>query len=155
MDILTSEMVILRAQAADKADAIRQAGEILVRMACVARPYVDGMLARERLMSTYLGNGIAIPHGQSDDLRWVHRTGVSVLQVPAGVEWEPGESVHLVVGLAATGMSDLHVLVLSNLLEVLQDTTTMRQLADTTDPMVIVERLTRSTSEQRSEAAWN
>ena len=154
-EVLSAETVVLGARAADKSDAIRQAGEALARAGCIAPPYIDGMLAREQALSTYLGNGIALPHGESDDLRWVLRTGVSVVQLPAGVEWDPGETVHLIVGLAATPTSSQHASVLVNLLEVLQDSAAIRQLAHTTDPMVVVERLTRSHSEQRSEAAWN
>jgi phosphocarrier protein FPr len=61
--------------------------------------------------------------------------------LPEGVEWEPGERAYLVIGLAAT--SDEHVGVLSNLLQVLQDPKTIQQLVHTSDPMMIIERLTR------------
>jgi len=149
MDVLTKETVQLKAQATDKVDAIKQSGELLVKAGCVPPSYVDGMLAREQVLSTYLGNGIAIPHGQFEDLETVYRSGVSVLQLPEGVEWEPGEKAHLVIGLAAT--SEEHVGVLANLVEVLQDPETTRQLVQATDPIIIVERLTR----ERSETRWN
>jgi phosphocarrier protein FPr len=149
MDVLTKETVQLKAQATDKVDAIKQSGELLVKAGCVPPSYVDGMLAREQVLSTYLGNGIAIPHGQFEDLETVYRSGVSVLQLPEGVEWEPGEKAHLVIGLAAT--SEEHVGVLANLVEVLQDPETTRQLVQATDPSFIVERLTR----ERSETRWN
>ena len=141
MDILTKETVQLRTQATDKVDAIKQSGELLVKAGYVPPSYVDGMLAREKVQSTYLGNGIAIPHGEVDDLRSICHTGVSVLQLPEGVEWEPGERAYLVIGLAAA--SDEHVGVLSNLLQVLQDAETIKQMVQTTDPMMIIERLTR------------
>jgi mannitol/fructose-specific phosphotransferase system IIA component len=149
MEVLTSEMVRLGAQAADKVEAIRQVGEILIQAGCVAPSYVEGMLARERVMSTYLGSGIAIPHGELADLRLVYRTGVSVLQLPEGVEWEHGECAYLVIGLASTGQE--HVEVLTNLVELLQEPEIITQLVHTTEPMVIVERLTR----RRSESRWN
>jgi len=142
-------MVVLGAQAADKADAIRQAGEVLVKAGCVAPSYVDGMLARERVMSTYVGSGIAIPHGELADLRSVYHTGVSVLQLPEGVEWELGERAYLVIGLASTDLE--HVEVLTNLVELLQEPEIITQLVHATDPMVIVERLTHG----RSERGWN
>jgi mannitol/fructose-specific phosphotransferase system IIA component len=144
MDILTKETVRLRAQATSKEGAIRQSGELLVNAGCVPPSYVDGMLARERVLSTYLGNGIALPHGQLGDLETVYRTGVSVLQLLEGVEWEPGEQACLVIGLAAR--SEEYIAVLSNLVEVLQDPETVRRLAQATDPMMIVERLTRERS---------
>jgi len=149
MEVLTGEMVVLGAQAADKADAIRQAGEVLVKAGCVAPSYVDGMLARERVMSTYVGSGIAIPHGELADLRSVYHTGVSVLQLPEGVEWELGERAYLVIGLASTDLE--HVEVLTNLVELLQEPEIITQLVHATDPMVIVERLTHG----RSERGWN
>jgi mannitol/fructose-specific phosphotransferase system IIA component len=146
MEVLTSEMVLLGAQAVDKEDAIRQAGEVLFKAGCVAHSYVDGMLARERALSTYLGNGIAIPHGELADLQSVYRTGVSVLQLPEGVVWEPGERAYLIIGLASTGQK--HVQVLTNLVELLQAPETIAQLIHTTDSMVIVERLTHGRSER-------
>ena len=139
MEVLTSEMVVLGAHAAGKVEAIHQAGEVLVKAGCVAHSYVDGMVARERVMSTYLGNGIAIPHGELADLRSVFRTGVSVIQLPQGVEWEPGERAYLVIGLAST--NEEHVPILTNLLALLQAPEAISQLINTTDPTVIVERL--------------
>lgn len=137
-------MVILGALATDKVDAIQQAGEVLVKAGCAAPAYMHGMLARERTLSTYLGSGIAIPHGEREDLRFVSRTGVSVLQLPEGVEWEPGERVYLVIGLAS--IDDEHVRVLTNLVELLQAPEGIPELVHTSDAMVIVERLTRRRS---------
>ena len=142
MEILTEEMVRLGAQAAGKLDAIKQAGHLLVQAGCVAPAYVDGMLARERATSNYLGHGVAIPHGQSKDLALVYRTGASILQLPEGVEWEPGEKAYLVIGLAAK--SGELAGILSNLLEILQDPRTVERLRHTTDPKVIVGSLVHS-----------
>ncbi|MBP1694522.1 MAG: system, fructose-specific component/phosphocarrier protein FPr [Chloroflexi bacterium] len=132
-------MVLLGAQAVDKAGAIRQAGDLLVKSGCVEPSYVDGMLARERVMSTYLGNGIAIPHGELTDLGSVHRTGLSVLQLPEGVDWEPGERAYLVIGFASNGQE--HVEALGKLVELLQRPDEITQLIHTTDPNVIINRL--------------
>jgi len=138
--------VRLQARAHDKLDAIRQAGELLIQGGCVEPPYVNGMLAREQTMSTYLGNGVSIPHGQHDDLALVRRTGISVLQIPDGVEWEPGERAYLVIGIAAT--SNEHVGVLANLAEIIEDPDAAEQFARTTDPMLIIERLNRTRVEE-------
>lgn len=146
MDILTEDTVRLNAQVADKADAIRQSGELLVKAGCVAPAYIEGMLARETTMSTYIGNGVAIPHGQYGDRAIIYRTGLSVVQVPEGVEWNPDEIAYLVIGIAA--LSDEHIGVLANLAEVLEDQEAAEQLAHTTDPMVIVERLNRQPAEE-------
>jgi mannitol PTS system EIIA component len=145
MDLLPTDLVRLGAAARDKEEAIRLAGELLVRASCVEPAYVDGMLARERTMSTYLGSGVAIPHGTFDDLARVRRTGVSVLQVPAGVEWEPGEVAYLVVGIAARG--DEQVGLLQRLAQVVEDEALTRELLSATDPAAVVECLNRLPAE--------
>ncbi len=145
-NVLTKETVRLGAEAAGKADAIRQSGRLLVEAGYVAPAYVDGMLAREKILSTYLGNGIAIPHGRFEDLKTVNRTGISVLQLPQGVDWQPGEKAYLVIGLAATS-GELGS-ILNNLVEVLKDPDTIQQLAHTADPMLIVQRLTRGLNDR-------
>lgn len=142
MSIVSSETVRVQGTASDKHDAIRQAGELLVGAGCVGAAYVQGMLAREQTMSTYLGNGVAIPHGQHESLGEVYRTGISVLQLPAGVEWEPGELAYLVIGIAAN--ADEHVGVLANLAEVIEDEQATEQLIRTTDPQLIIDRLSRA-----------
>ena len=141
MDVLTEKTIRLGAKAVDKNDAIKQSGQLLVSAGYVAPSYVDGMLARERVLSNYIGNGIAIPHGRPEDLKDVHHTGMSVLQLPHGVAWEPGQKAYLVIGLAA--VSDEHFGILTNLVEVLRDQQSIQELVHTTDPTVIIERLTR------------
>ena len=68
------------------------------------------------------------------------RTGIAVVQVPAGVEWNPGEPVRIVVGIAAA--SDDHLSILANLTRILADDEAIEELATTTDPDVVVRRLT-------------
>lgn len=144
MSIISLGTVRLGASAADKEDAIAQAGALLVEAGCVTAAYVAGMLAREQTMSTYLGNGVAIPHGQFESRAEVRRAGISVVQLPAGVEWEPGERAFLVIGIAAT--EDEHLGVLANLAEVIEDPEAAAQLVGATDPALIVERLSRPPS---------
>jgi phosphocarrier protein FPr len=142
MSIVSLETVRLHAHADNKQDAIRQAGELLVQVGCVVPAYVHGMLAREQIMSTYLGNGIAIPHGRDENRADVRRTGIAVVQFPDGVEWEPGERAYLVIGIASS--SDEHVGILANLAEVVEDPDAAGLLSRATDPMQIVERLGRA-----------
>jgi mannitol PTS system EIIA component len=144
MSIVSLETVRLQAQAANKQDAIRQAGELLVEVGCVVPSYIGGMLAREQTMSTYLGNGIAIPHGRDENRADVRRAGIAVLQFPEGVEWEPGERAYLVIGIAAN--SDEHVGILANLADVVEDPAAASALSHATDPMQIVECLGRARS---------
>lgn len=145
-EILTLNTIQLNAAAASKEDAIRKAGALLVNSSCVHPDYVKGMLEREKTMSTYVGNGVSIPHGQFNDLSLVYRTGISVLQVPEGVEWEDGEKAYLVVGIAAKGEEHVHVL--ANLAEVLEDPDTAQMLAQTDDPQVILRYLNQPNKEE-------
>jgi mannitol/fructose-specific phosphotransferase system IIA component len=139
MPILSKDRISLRANAIDKADAIRMAGELLVKSGCVLPEYVNGMLAREQSMSTSLGNGVAIPHGIYENRDHILKTGISVLQLVDGVEWDDDETVSLVIGIAAS--SDEHVGVLSNLAEVIDDENNLAELLTTSDPDVIIKYL--------------
>ena len=123
----------------DKTEAIRQVGELLVSSGNIEKGYIASMLAREKIANTFLGNGIAIPHGIPKDRELIRKTGVAVLQVPGGVEWNVGEKVHLVVGIAAK--SDEHLEILANLTDVLSEPEEAARLAITSDATQIAARL--------------
>jgi len=106
------------------------------------------MLAREQTMSTYIGNGVAIPHGQFDDKANIHSTGISVVQYLDGVLWDDDdedEKAYLVIGIAAT--ANEHVGILTNLAEAIEEPEDAEKLARASDPMEIIERLSRPTEE--------
>jgi phosphocarrier protein FPr len=147
---LDKESIRLNAQARDKAEAIRLAGGVLVDNGNMKPGYIDSMLLREKVANTYLGNGIAIPHGLPKDRELILQTGISVTQFPKGVPWNPGETAYLVVGIAAR--SDEHIELLANLTDVLDDEATVRQLATTADAGDIIARLTQP-REARTAAA--
>lgn len=139
MAILEKNRIKLQATAVDKLDAIRQAGMLLVESGCVEAAYVDGMLGREATMSTYLGNGVSIPHGQYESREYVKQTAISVLQVPSGIVWDEDdedELAYLIIGIAAIG--DEHMTVLSNLAEAIEDPDMAEQLAQTSDVDLIM-----------------
>src|SRR5437763_12999168 len=98
------------------------------------------MLGREEVANTYLGNGISIPHGLPKDRDLIKQTGIAVVQVPAGVTWNPGETARLIVGIAAK--SDEHIEMLRRLTRVLGDQEQVARLTQTTDPRDIIEALT-------------
>jgi phosphoenolpyruvate-protein phosphotransferase len=139
---LTAKNIQLHAHAKNKEDAIRQAGRVLIDAGHIAPGYVESMLGREGQANTFLGNGIAIPHGMGKDRELIHQTGVCVVQFPNGVEWNPGQIVRIVVGIAAK--SDEHLSILAALTDVLDDTATATQLANTNDPAEIIARLSAS-----------
>ena len=88
---LQQQDVRLGAKATDKQDAIRQVAACLTEAGLVAAGYVDGMLRREAQTATYLGSGIAIPHGTTDTRDQVQQTGVKVLHFAEGIEWAEGQ----------------------------------------------------------------
>ncbi|MBE9103265.1 phosphoenolpyruvate--protein phosphotransferase [Vacuolonema iberomarrocanum] len=133
--------VCLKASISSKSEAIQKVGDLLTESGNIEADYVESMMRREQQANTYLGNGIAIPHGQPQDRDLIHKTGIAVVQIPAGVEWNPGETVHLVVGIAAK--SDEHLQILTNLTHVLDDEAAVQQLTHTDDPEAIIERLTQ------------
>lgn len=140
-EILSRETIRLQAKVKSKEEAIKQAGELLVHSGCVHPDYIKGMLEREKTMSTFVGNGVSIPHGQLNDLSLIYRSGISVLQVPKGVEWQPDNIAYLIVGIAAT--SGEHIGILANLAEVVEDLEVARLLAETEDPEVVLSYLNR------------
>lgn len=129
----------LGATAADKAEAIQKVGALLVQAGHMQPAYITSMMNRETVANTYLGNGIAIPHGLPKDRDLILQTGIAVLQLPSGVEWNPGETVHLVVGIAAK--SDEHIEILTNLTHVLGDEAAVQQISQTRNATDIIDRL--------------
>lgn len=113
-------------QAGNKEEATRQIAAALAQAGNVAGGYVDGMLAREQQTSTFLGNGIAIPHGTTDTRDQVLKTGVQVFQFPQGVTWGEGQVAYVAIGIAAS--SDEHLGLLRQLTHVLSDDSVAEQL---------------------------
>ncbi|WP_294239080.1 phosphoenolpyruvate--protein phosphotransferase [uncultured Sphingomonas sp.] len=137
--VIRPELIRLAAMATDKTDAIRQAGQLLVAAGCVGAGYEESMIAREGVANTFLGSGVAIPHGLGEDKGLVRRDGIAVLQFVDGIEWNPGQVAHLVVGIAAS--SDSHIAILRRLTRLIQDEARLHQLATTGDPALIVAAL--------------
>lgn len=137
--VLAPSAIVVGQAADSQAAAIELVGSILVAEGIVSPAYVDGMKARETVVSTYLGNAVALPHGTLDYADTILRTGLAVAQFPAGVPWGD-ESARLVIGLAARG--DEHIAVLSRLAGVLEDAATCEQLATTADAAEIHRILT-------------
>ncbi|EJO3995747.1 fused PTS fructose transporter subunit IIA/HPr protein [Vibrio vulnificus] len=114
---LTSSDITLQQSADNKLDAIKSIAAALTAKGLVEQGYVEGMLNREAQNSTFLGNGIAIPHGTTDTRDLVQNTGVAVHHFPHGVEWGDGNKVYLAIGIAAK--SDEHLGILKQLTKVL------------------------------------
>ena len=138
-EVLSPSAVRVGATAADPTAAIDVVGAILVEQGCVTPEYVEQMRQREAIMSTYLGNGIALPHGTDEARSAVLRTGLAVAQFPEGVPWGE-ERAYLVIGLAAT--SEEHIEVLSRLATILGDEALTQRLGSSLDAAEIHRTLT-------------
>jgi PTS system mannitol-specific IIA component len=117
-ELLTESSIRLDAHASGRDDAIRQAGAALVEAGAVDPSYVDAMLQRENSVSTYVGEGVAIPHGTLAGKDSVKHDAIVVLRFPDGVDWD-GNAVSVAVGIAAKGNG--HIALLSQLATVLLD----------------------------------
>lgn len=137
--ILSADRIRLAATPADKDAAIREAAQLLVATGSIEPAYAESMRRREGEADTFLGNGIAIPHGQRGDRGLIRQTGIAVLQVPQGVAWNGEDRARLVVAIAAQG--DEHIAVLRRLTDVLGEAALADRLAVTTDPREILAAL--------------
>ena len=117
-ELLAPASIRLDAVAADRDDAIRQAGAALIEAGAVDPAYVDAMLERENSVSTYVGEGVAIPHGTLAGKDAVKDDAIVVLRFPQGVDWD-GNDVSVAVGIAARGNG--HIALLSQLATILLD----------------------------------
>ncbi|TYA89131.1 HPr family phosphocarrier protein [Aggregatibacter actinomycetemcomitans] len=128
---LPESNIHLAAQADNKQQAIEMAANALEQAGYVESGYLQGMLGREQQTSTFLGNGIAIPHGTLETRSMVKNTGVQIFQFPQGIEWGEGNIAYVVIGIAAR--SDEHLALLRQLTHVLGDEDTAAKLATLTD----------------------
>lgn len=142
--ILGAESVLLGCTARDQADAIDQVGRKLVELGAVEPGYLDAMHERERSVSTYLGESVAIPHGTHVSRRLVKRTALAILQFLDGVDWD-GNDVRLCVGIAAKGSEQVGIL--SSLARILMDGEQARLLREAPDAETILRLLNRITGE--------
>ncbi|EHJ9209698.1 PTS sugar transporter subunit IIA [Salmonella enterica] len=99
-NIFTPDNIILNAQAKDKFDAIRITGNILKENGYVTDEYIKRMIVREEIFSTYLGNGLAIPHGTDGSDCEIIKTGISLVQFPDGVDFGDGNTAYITIGIA-------------------------------------------------------
>ncbi|MFD2655213.1 PTS mannitol transporter subunit IICBA [Gracilibacillus thailandensis] len=124
-DLLREENIFLNQEFATKEEAIRFAGEVLVKNGYVEESYVDAMIDRENVTSTYMGNNVAIPHGTEEAKKAVLRSGFTVLQVPNGVDFD-GQEAKLIFGIA--GKDGTHLDILSGIAVVCSDEENIEQM---------------------------
>ena len=99
-DIFIPENIILNAHANDKFEAITLTGNILRMNGYVTDKYVQRMKLREEIVSTYLGNGLAIPHGTDGSDCEIIKSGISLVQFPDGIDFGDGNTAYITIGIA-------------------------------------------------------
>lgn len=111
-ELFSNDNIYLNQSISTQEEAIEQAGQALVKSGAVTEGYIQAMKEREQLVSTFMGNGLAIPHGTDEAKTEVIQSGLSLIQIPEGIDWD-GETVKVVVGIA--GKDGEHLDLLSNI----------------------------------------
>lgn len=127
---MTNIVIARNQKAVNKREAIELAGKLLWQEGHVEASYIDKMQEREEMLTTYLGNGVAIPHGTNDAKTMIKSTGISIVQLPDGVDFGEGNKARLLIGIA--GVGDEHLDILSDLAIVVSEEENVERLVNAT-----------------------
>ena len=133
--VLKKEGIKTGLKSVDKETAIRAAGQLLCDLGFTDEAYIQAMVDRENMVSTYMGMGVAIPHGTSDAKEDVKKTGIVVMQYPEGVDFGE-EKAYLIIGIA--GVGDEHLEILGNIVASLEDEELLENLKKYADIDTII-----------------
>lgn len=123
--LLYEENIKTGCAADTKENIIKKVGGMLVETGYVNASYVDAMLEREKTVSTFMGSGLALPHGVEAAKKEIKESGIAVMVFPEGTDWG-GELVNVVIGIA--GVGEEHLQILSVIAEKVLDETTLERL---------------------------
>lgn len=137
-NILVPEGIILNQKSVTKEEAITAAGQLLTDLGYVDKEYIPLMLEREKIVTTYIGMGLAIPHGTTHDEGIIHKTGIVLIQYPEGIDFGD-EKAKLVIGIAGKGGE--HMEILSKICTALEDETILKKMKTTDDKEWIMKQL--------------
>ena len=143
--LLAEQSINLTAEAKDRDDAIRQAGQALLAAGAIDATYIDAMLERENSVSTFVGEGVAIPHGTLAGKDAVKNDALVLLRFPEGVDWD-GNNVRIAIGIAAKGNG--HIALLSQLATVLLEPEKAEALRNATTKEQVYELLASEDEEE-------
>lgn len=136
-DIFSVDKIVMKATIANKLEAIKLAGQLLVQGGHVTEDYINKMYEREELITTYIGNGVAIPHGTNESKEFIKSSGISIIQVPGGVDFGNGNIAYLIIGIA--GIGDEHLEMLSNIAIVCSEEENVKTIVDAATKEEIIE----------------
>lgn len=139
--VLSADAVHLEVTANSRKDAVRICGHYLLEAGAIEPAYIDAMWERELLMSSYVGEGVAIPHGTDASRTYVRHAQLVVVRFATPIDWD-GEAVGLAVGIASAGHE--HVEVLGALAEALLDGEVRARLFNSKQPREIADLLTKA-----------
>ncbi len=137
-EVLSEESIVLSGTARTRDDAITEAGRLLVAAGAVDDSYVDAMHEREKSVSTFMGNGLAIPHGTNEAKPSIRRTAISFVRYAEPIDWK-GHPAEFVVGIAGAG--DDHLAVLSSLAGIFTDDDAIARLRAASTPADVLAAL--------------
>lgn len=138
--ILAKESIVLDCASCSSDEAIVAVGKLLQDKGYIEEPYIQGMLNRDHDLTTYIGNDLAIPHGEYDVKDYVKKTGIAVMIYPQGIDWN-GNLTRVVIGIAARGND--HMEILTNIALKLSDMDTVEKIVSSRDIDFIYEVLTK------------
>jgi PTS system mannitol-specific IIA component len=138
--ILNEGNILLNAATEGKYEAIERTGRLLADNGYVEPDYIEGMRKRETEVTTYIGNGIAIPHGTSQYVQHIKKSGIVVVQYPDGVDFGGGNIAYILIGIA--GKNDEHLEILSAIALVCQDENNVSKLRNSASKEEIISILT-------------
>lgn len=124
--VFNENNIVLGAAFINKQQAIAAAGRILAEQGYVTEKYIEAMQERDKVVSVYIGNHVAIPHGIKGSENEIIKSGLSLLQVPAGVPFGEGEIAYIVIGIAGKG--DEHMSYLSKIALICSEADNVEQL---------------------------
>ena len=133
-EVLAKDNILTGLKTESKDDAILRAGHLLEQKGYVQKGYAEAMLKRENESTTYMGMGIAIPHGTDEAKKDIIRSGIVILQYPEGVDFGD-EKAYLIAGIAGKG--DEHIEILASLGETFEDADKLKTLMSAEDPNTI------------------
>ncbi len=142
-EVLSEESIVLSGTARSRDDAITEAGRLLVAAGAVDDSYVEAMHEREKSVSTFMGNGLAIPHGTNEAKPSIRRTAISFVRYAEPIDWK-GQPAEFVVGIAGAG--DDHLSVLSSLAGIFTDDAAIERLRSASAPADVLAALNEVTA---------
>ena len=111
--ILNEENILLDVATETFTEAIERVGNLLVKNGYIEKEYIEGMKKRNEDITTYIGNGVAIPHGMNEYVKYIKHSGIVLAQYKNGVDFGEGNTAYIVIGIA--GKNDDHINILSKI----------------------------------------